>query len=89
LYVPNSFTPNGDGINDIWQPIVYDTRAYELFVFDRWGQVILRSTDETASWDGTIDGVLADQGIYIWQIHYIENTSELPAIVRGHFSLIK
>jgi len=89
IYVPNSFTPNGDGINDIWRPIVYDTRTYELFVFDRWGQVILHSTDESASWDGTINGVLADQGIYVWQIQYMENASELPSILRGHFSLMK
>ncbi len=88
IYVPNAFTPNGDGKNDIWKPVVYDTEEYEILVFDQWGQLILESNDESASWDGTINGKKADMGVYVWKIKYTDSETGLPVLIRGHFSLI-
>jgi len=89
IFVPNAFTPSGDSKNEVWKPIVYDTETYELWVFDRWGQLILNSTSEDASWDGTINGKPAPIGLYIYQIKYTDELSGLPAEIRGHFSLIR
>lgn len=89
LYVPNAFSPNGDGRNETWQPVVYDTETYELWVFDRWGQLILNSTDETASWDGTRVGKPAPVGTYTYFIKYTSLLDGLPYEIRGHFNLVR
>ncbi|MBI3134865.1 MAG: gliding motility-associated C-terminal domain-containing protein [Bacteroidetes bacterium] len=89
IFVPNSFTPDGNGRNDSWKPVVYDTEFYELWVFDRWGQPILNSTDEQASWDGTMNGKPAPVGVYVYLIKYVDHETGLPEEIRGHFSLIR
>jgi len=89
IFVPNAFTPSGDSKNEVWKPVVYDTETYELWVFDRWGQLILNSTSEDAFWDGTINGKPAPIGLYIYQIKYVDHLSGLPGEIRGHFSLVR
>lgn len=89
IFVPNAFTPNGDGNNEVWKPVVYDTEQYEIWVFDRWGQLILNSTDENASWDGTINGKAAPVGVYTYYIKYVDYNTGLPDEKRGHFSLVR
>lgn len=89
IFVPNAFTPNGDGNNEVWRPVVYDTEAYEIWVFDRWGQVILNSTDELASWDGTMNGKPSPIGTYTYFIKYIDHDTGLPYEITGHFNLVR
>lgn len=89
VFVPNAFSPNGDTQNDIWQPVIYDTEAYEIWIFDRWGQLILNSTDEHANWDGTRAGKPAPVGVYTYRIKYTDVLDGLPYEIRGHFSLIR
>lgn len=89
VYVPNAFTPNGDGQNDIWKPVVYDTETYEIWVFDRWGQLILNSTSESASWDGFKNGKAAPVGTYTYYIKYIDHLDGLPYEIHGHFTLVR
>ena len=89
IFVPNAFTPGGGDLNEVWRPVVYDTETYEIWIFDRWGQVILNSTSEDAAWDGTINGVPAATGLYVYQIKYTDELTGLPSEIRGHFSLIR
>ncbi len=72
LYVPSSFTPNGDGTNELWKPegIGIESDQYFVWVYDRWGKVIWESTDFYEAWDG-IDprsGEVVNQGTYTWKI---------------------
>ncbi len=55
VYIPNSFTPNNDGRNDIFKPIgtAWQPDTYELIIFNRWGEVVFESTDPNAAWDGS------------------------------------
>jgi gliding motility-associated-like protein len=89
IFVPNAFTPGEGNLNEVWQPVVYDTEFYELWVFNRWGQVILNSTDEQASWDGTMNGKPAPVGVYTYLIKYVDHDSGLPYEIYGHFTLIR
>jgi gliding motility-associated-like protein len=89
VYVSNAFTPNNDGQNDIWQPVVYDTESYEIWVFDRWGQLVLNSTSETAFWDGIQNGKPAPIGVYTYYIKYIDQLDGLPYEIHGHFTLLR
>ena len=68
LFVPNSFTPNGDGINEIFQPKGKGLLKYNLMVFDRWGQKIYETADFADGWDGTFKGLECKQDSYVWKI---------------------
>lgn len=89
VFVPNAFSPNGDARNDNWQPVIYDTEKYELWIFDRWGQMMLNSTAENAYWDGTRTGKPAPVGVYTYYIKYTNITDGLPYEIRGHFNLVR
>jgi len=52
-YIPNAFTPNGDGYNDVFKVSVVDPVYFELSIYDRWGGLVFRSTDPEQGWDGT------------------------------------
>jgi gliding motility-associated-like protein len=84
LYIPNAFTPDGDGVNDTWSPSVRGARLYELTVFDRWGRVVFSTTDPSAGWSGAGEG----EGMY----NYVVRLAEYGAFrkeYRGHVSLLR
>lgn len=56
LYIPNAFTPNNDGVNDVWQVIGDEILHYEMVVFNRWGETVFYSNDHTQPWIGDLDG---------------------------------
>lgn len=70
LYVPNSFTPDGDGLNEGFKPIGegIDPNGYEFSVFDRWGERIFDTKDPSHVWDGTYKGELCQTGVYAWRL---------------------
>ncbi len=57
LYIPNAFSPNGDGINDYFHPYGQnlDPNTYELSIFDRWGQLVFYTKDMNLRWDGRVN----------------------------------
>ena len=65
IYLPQMFTPNGDGIDDTWKPVMlyYSKSGYELSIFDRWGQQIFYTADTEAAWNGTVNGQVTS-GVY-------------------------
>jgi gliding motility-associated-like protein len=70
LWLPNMFTPNNDGINDGFIPIVHSTlNSFSMSVFDRWGSLIYK-TDSYTPWDGTHNGKSAAAGVYFCVISY-------------------
>ena len=70
LYVPNSFTPDGDGVNDVFRPVGERIDELELFIFDRWGELLVHAQWPDAQWDGTYAGEDAQDGVYTWRIRY-------------------
>ncbi|MFN0032057.1 MAG: choice-of-anchor L domain-containing protein [Flavobacteriales bacterium] len=52
IYIPGSFTPNGDGINDVWSVVASSLLEYEINIFNRWGEVVFNSTDPNTVWIG-------------------------------------
>ncbi len=71
FYVPNAFTPNGDGLNDVFYPIItegLDVLDYQLRIFNRWGELIFVSSEYQLGWDGTYKGAICQDGIYTWNI---------------------
>ena len=58
FYLPNSFTPNGDGINDVFMPVQMEVKegSYTLRLFDRYGNLVFQTSDLNEGWDATING---------------------------------
>jgi len=72
LYIPTSFTPNGDGKNDTWKPLGtgFERDYYHVIVFDRWGKLVFETYDYDQYWDGVSAGTdeIAPNGVYTWKI---------------------
>lgn len=69
LYVPNAFTPNGDDINENFSGLGQGFVNYEMYIFNRWGEPIFKSTDYANRWDGRDkSGQISPQGIYVYLI---------------------
>lgn len=84
FFAPNAFTPNGDGRNDTFAPLVRGARTYELVIYDRWGVERFRTTDPNAHWSG--DG--QPQGVFTY-VAKISEHGPLDKIYTGHVSLLR
>ena len=91
IFVPNSFTPNGDGPNDTFLPIFGCPPAeYEMFVFDRWGNLIFRTTDVNRGWDGDNSSENPAQvDTYVWRIKCRFYEGDKKREFTGHVALIR
>lgn len=71
IYFPGAFTPNHDGINELFKPGVYGVlEKYELKVYNRFGETVFETNDNTKGWDGTAKGKPVVNGIYVWYSTY-------------------
>lgn len=70
IWVPNTFTPNGDGTNDIFLPVGKNIAKMHLYVFDRWGEMLFESDDPNVGWDGTYAGEVVKNDMYVWRLTY-------------------
>ena len=68
LYVPNAFTPNDDNLNETFKPVAVNFNEYEIFIFNRWGELIYHSNTIENPWDGMYKGNLVQQDVYVWLI---------------------
>ncbi len=88
VYVPNIFTPNGDGVNDIFQPKGFGITKYELRIFNRWGEELMMTNDFGHGWDGFYKGKLSQEDTYIWKIN-LTNVFGKSHELSGHVTLVK
>ena len=91
FYVANAFSPNGDGYNDTFQPMinVVDLDTYELEIFDRWGGIIYRSTDPWEGWDGTAGGSNVPGGVYVFRAYAIDAIKNDTYELFGHVTIVR
>lgn len=88
LFIPNSFTPNNDGLNDTFKPILPYYKTVTLQIFNRWGDLILNTNNIEQGWDGKIKGANAPNDIYVYKL-FVEYLDDTTAKLNGHISLIK
>ena len=88
VYIPNIFTPNYDGINDVF--LVYGTgiTEIEMNIFDRWGEKLFVSDDQLKGWDGTYKGELSKNDVYSYLIKYTGLDGK-KHVKTGHVTLMK
>jgi gliding motility-associated-like protein len=65
-FFPNAFTPDGDGLNDVFKPVNIYLTNYRISIFNRWGQKVFESTDPDYGWDGMFNGTMAPTGVYTY-----------------------
>ncbi|MCO6499126.1 MAG: PKD domain-containing protein, partial [Vicingus serpentipes] len=70
FFAPNAFTPDGDGVNDVFLPQGHaiDLNEYKLYIFNRWGELIFETHHYDEGWDGTVNGVLVQTDTYVWRV---------------------
>jgi len=89
IYVPKAFTPNNDGRNDVFKPLVYGEVTNYLFsVYDRQGQVVFMTRDPGHGWDGRINGHEPEPGTYVWY-YTCQFPGKAPRTEKGTVVLIR
>jgi gliding motility-associated-like protein len=88
LYVPNTFTPNGDGYNDGFGAWGKDIATITLEVFDRWGLLIWSTTALDGRWDGSYKGREAPVDTYVWKLSATELSGRQREAI-GHVTLVR
>lgn len=90
LYVPNAFTPNGDGKNEDFRPKMMSMEDYEFRIYNRWGQLIFQTNDELKGWDGMLPGSSkrAQDGVYVYRINGWDGANLREVQRTGHFTLL-
>lgn len=90
FFVPNAFTPNTDGNNEIFLPKVHDVTNYDFTIYTRTGELIFYTNNPDEGWDGTVKGAPAPQGVYVWTIHYAKiGTPDEIMVKTGSLTLIR
>jgi trimeric autotransporter adhesin len=90
FYIPNAFSPNGDGRNEGFKGtgIGIDNSTYNLWVFDRWGNQCFHSTNLEETWNGTVNEHLVQEDVYVWKVRFSDMGGTKHEL-HGHVSLIK
>jgi gliding motility-associated-like protein len=87
-YFPTAFTPNGDGKNDMFRPLLLgNVKMYRFTIYNRWGQVVFQSSSPQKGWDGKVAGVLQGNTVFVWTCTY-ELEGELVKSAKGTVHII-
>ena len=91
-YIPNTFTPDGDALNNLFTPVFtsgFDPQSFHMTIFNRWGEPVFESYDPKGAWDGKIDIYEAPEGTYTYSIDFKTlNTDEIIRVT-GHVLLMR
>ena len=94
FYIPNTFTPDGDANNQVFQPIFtsgYDPLVYSMWIYNRWGELVFESNDASKGWEGTFGekGKVVQDGVYTWKIEFKSNKKDKHQLVTGSVNVLK
>lgn len=91
LYAPNTFTPDGDEHNQTWGIFVegIDLYDFELFIFNKWGEVIWENRDPSVHWDGTYNNMIVPEGTYVWRATAKDPFNDKKYEFNGSINLIR
>ncbi|MDR0801712.1 PKD domain-containing protein [Fluviicola sp.] len=92
VWVPNTFTPDGDEFNNIFKPVMpvgMTLDDYTFMIYDRWGEVLFESHDVAVGWDGTYHGETVKEGIYTWTIVARGGGDKKTRKFEGHVNMLK
>ena len=94
VLIPNAFSPGtngssyGDGKNDVFLPLMRGVTQFEMLIFNRWGQLLFETHDQSTGWDGYYKGKLCEQDVYMYKFSALLNSGETMVRV-GDVNLIR
>lgn len=88
-YIPNAFSPNDDYTNEVFRPYFPDFVEYTLGIFDRWGNIVFKSTSVSDVWDGKMDGKLLPPDVYTYSIEFRLPTDNKQVKKIGSVTLLR
>jgi gliding motility-associated-like protein len=93
VYVPNAFTPNGNGINEVFYPVILgaETTDYDFGIWDRWGELVFFTTDRFEVWNGGMNNseTPLEPGVFTWRVRLRESAKAEREDIYGHVTLVK
>ncbi len=89
LAIPNAFSPNNDGANDVFRPMHRDINAFHFIVFNRFGQVLFETNDPNDGWDGYFNQEPQEMGVYVYMLEYNFNADPEMKKKGGDFTLVR
>jgi gliding motility-associated-like protein len=88
FFVPNVFSPNADGLNDVINVNGFCIYTYNLQIFSRWGEMVFETKDRSISWDGTFKGKPMDTGVFVYRADGITIDGK-PFTIKGNITLLR
>lgn len=91
-YIPNTFTPDSDEFNQVFQPVFtagFDSYDFQMEIYNRWGELLFVSNDINSGWDGTFNGVIVQDGTYTYKIEAGLLDTDEKIQVHGHVNLLR
>jgi gliding motility-associated-like protein len=88
VYVPNTFIPDNNGKNDVFQVYGGNIKEMECLIFNRWGELITTLSSTTDFWDGTYKGLPCPDGTYTWKLIYKDFLNDKYQL-NGHVNLLR
>jgi len=88
IYVPNTFTPHEDGVNDLFGVYGGNIKKMKMLIFNRWGELVYTLNDINEFWDGTYNGKECQDGTYVWRLVY-EDMQQHAHELTGHVNIIR
>lgn len=90
IAVPNAFTPNNDGRNDFFHVLnAVKAEEFELLVYNRWGQLVFKTTNWKEGWDGNVNGQPQGSAVYVWMLRYTDRDTQRKVAQKGTVVLIR
>lgn len=91
FYAPNTFTPDNDEHNQTWSIVIegIDEMNFNLEIYNRWGEMVWKSRDIKAEWDGSYGGGIVPEGTYIWKASYKEKNNDGKKMYTGYINVIR
>lgn len=88
FFIPNVFSPNGDGSNDVLTIYGFCVKTYTLQIYNRWGEKVFETSDQKNGWDGSFKGKPMDTGAFMYKVDGI-TTEEKPFHLKGNITLLR
>ena len=89
LFIPNIFSPNGDGSNDVFYVRGTGFSGFQLIIYNRWGEKVFETTENTAGWDGTYKEEPLNPGVFVYYVFASYTTDGSEVTKKGNITLIK
>jgi len=89
MFLPNAFSPDGDGVNDVFSMAGFGERGVELTIFNRWGEQLWQTQNVDQGWDGTYKGSLVKNDVYVYEIRYIGICDAAEVRRIGHVTVLR